>query len=415
MIRSPVIRSLVRSIVLGGAAMLTPLPTRAAPPSRPLAGPVSRAELLDEIADKMHRVQEFLRRERLGGVLLTRVANVSWLTAGIADSHIVITSEIGAASLLITRDGGKYLVASNSEVPRLMAEDLAGLGFQAREHRWYEDAAAEHRLAQLSQLAGNAPIATDVPLGKLRLVADEIAALRSPLTATETAKYRWLGRETAAAVVSVARAIEPGMSEQQIEAMTADALMRRGIRPTVLLIGTDERIARYRHATPTAATLERYAMINVCARRWGLVAAVTRLVHFGPVPPRLRERLQAAGAVNAALWAATGPGRTAGELLEVAKAAYARAGHPREWQQHHQGGAIGYGERDWVARPGDETRIELPQAFAWNPTVTGAKVEDTVLALPDGRIEILTRTPDWPTFTATAGGQKFPTPGILVR
>lgn len=33
----------------------------------------------------------------------------------------------------------KSLVASNSEVPRLMAEDLKGLGYEALEYRWYQD------------------------------------------------------------------------------------------------------------------------------------------------------------------------------------------------------------------------------------------------------------------------------------
>jgi hypothetical protein len=36
------------------------------------------------------------------------------------------------------------------------------------------------------------------------------------------------------------------------------------------------------------------------------------------------------------------------------------------------------------------------QAFAWNPSVAGAKLEDTVIIDGDG-IEIVTVDPDWPT------------------
>ena len=45
--------------------------------------------------------------------------------------------------------------------------------------------------------------------------------------------------------------------------------------------------------------------------------------------------------------------------------------------------------------------MQVDQAFAWNPTAPGAKVEDTVLVRADG-IEVLTVDPRWPT-TRVAG------------
>jgi len=69
--------------------------------------PVTRKELLAEIDIKMNRVQNFLREQHLAGILLTRVNSFSWMTAGIADNEIVITSEVGAASLLVMNDGHK--------------------------------------------------------------------------------------------------------------------------------------------------------------------------------------------------------------------------------------------------------------------------------------------------------------------
>ena len=35
------------------------------------------------------------------------------------------------------------------------------------------------------------------------------------------------------------------------------------------------------------------------------------------------------------------------------------------------------------------------QAFAWNPTIAGTKVEDTAL-LVDGTLDMITTSPDWP-------------------
>ena len=76
--------------------------------------------------------------------------------------------------------------------------------------------------------------------------------------------------------------------------------------------------------------------------------------------------------------------------------AYTDAGYGDDILRHHQGGAIGYRARDWVAHPQSQEVVEERQAFAWNPTVTGTKVEDTALVLGD-RIEVITSTPDWPS------------------
>ncbi len=123
----------------------------------------------------MNRVQNFLRKQHLAGILLTRVNNFSWITAGIADNEIVITSEVGAASLL----------------------------------------------------------------------------------------------------------------------------------------RVDHRVSDYFHHTPTDLQLRKYAIVNVCARRWGLVASVARFVHFGPLDPDLKRKLQAAMKISAEYQAHSKPGLVA--------------------------------------------------------------------------------------------------------
>lgn len=42
------------------------------------------------------------------------------------------------------------------------------------------------------------------------------------------------------------------------------------------------------------------------------------------------------------------------------------------------------------------------QAFAWNPTITGTKVEDTALVIGDN-VELITSTPDWPVIETSGG------------
>ena len=53
-------------------------------------------------------------------------------------------------------------------------------------------------------------------------------------------------------------------------------------------------------------------------------------------------------------------------------------------------------------------------ALALNPTLPGAKIEDTFLVGPR-TAEILTVTPGWPTRRGTAAGASWERPDILVR
>jgi Xaa-Pro dipeptidase len=110
-----------------------------------------------------------------------------------------------------------------------------------------------------------------------------------------------------------------------------------------------------------------------------LHAATTRFAELEPLDEDLLGRTQAVGRVHAAMVAATRPGQTLGDVIAAAQRAYADAGHPEEWRLHHQGGIIGYRGRERIAVPGDPTRIEAGMAFAWNPSIAGAKAEETIL------------------------------------
>jgi Xaa-Pro dipeptidase len=197
-------------------------------------------------------------------------------------------------------------------------------------------------------------------------------------------------------------------------ARIASGLFERGIEPSVLLMAADDRILRYKHAVAQNATLERFGMLNLCSRRWGLCISITRFVHFGPLPQRLQDAFAAAADVNARLLAATKMGVTAATLFATAADAYASRGYPGEELRHHQGGATGYGEREWLATPTGKEQVVNGQAFAWNPSVNGGKIEDTIL-LRDGAIELLTSTPDLPVVSTKAGDLVVNSAGVLIH
>jgi len=137
-------------------------------------------------------------------------------------------------------------------------------------------------------------------------------------------------------------------------------------------------------------------------------------VHFGPIPDDVQARIEACAEVDARITAASRPGKTLDELFHTLQDAYAAVGYPDEWQKHHQGGLIGYQAREYLVNPTDQHVAELNQGFAWNPSITGAKSEDTMLLTVDGP-EILTHTPDWPEQEIIIGDRALPRPEILVR
>jgi antitoxin VapB len=382
---------------------------------RDIPGVATSIELKQEIDLKLARVQSFLAQQNLGGVLLTRVNNYSWMTAGLGDNHIIITSEVGAVSLLILRDGRKFAIASHAEMPRVMAEDLPGMGYEPREFLWYEEQATPNRrLEIIREIAQGQEIGTDVPLPGMRLVDAEFAPLRYQLTESEIKKYRWLGRNTTEAVNAVCRKLQRGMTEREIEAMVSDELMRRGIRPTVLLMGADQRLSRFFHHTPSDNKLDKFIFVNVCARKWGLVISVGRYVYFGTPPEDLRKHMRASAEISARLQANSRPGVKVADLFEMAKKWYAERDFPDGWKPIHMGGAIGYAEREWLAVPGSAETIHESQAFAWNPFVRGTLSFDTIIVHAD-QIENISSTPDWPAMTITVDGKPYRMPDILVR
>jgi Xaa-Pro dipeptidase len=369
--------------------------------------PFTDADLKAEISIKIARLQDFMEQKRYAGILLTQVRNFEWLTGGVGDNQVGRASEFGLASLLLTKDGRKFLVAAHSEIPRLIEDGLGSLGYTPVETPWYEK---PPDLGKLLGLSGT--IGSDVDRNGCTTV--NVAPLRYQLTQAEMLKYRWLGRQSAEAVEEITRAVKTGMTERHIEALIANALMQRGIRPTVLLIASDDRIMRFRHALPSDRAVEKYAMVNICAKKWGLIASVTRFVHFGALDAELRKRLHASAVVNAKYSHALKPGAKISDVFQQATEWYAELGYPGEWKFHHQGGATGYSERDYLVAP-DSTEIVLDhQAFAMNPTVQGTKAEDTIL-VQHKQAENLSVTPDWPKINVELDGMVYESADVLIQ
>ena len=354
---------------------------------------------------KQERIKAFMAEHRLNALILQRVSSFAWATGGAA-SYVNTATTTGEATLFIT-PSGRHLIANNIEATRLEKEEgLAEQGWQFHVGPWYEAPAVADQLVDGSRLGADGPVP-----GALDLSGD-LARLRANLTPAEGQRFRTLGRLCAEAIDSAARAVRPGQTEYEISARLAYEADRRGAQAIVNLIATDERIYDFRHPLPTGKEMERYAMLVLCGRRWGLVCSVTRLVHFGPLPDELRRKAEAVAQIDATFLDATRPGRTLGQIFERATGAYAETGYPGEWELHHQGGPAGYEPREYVATPGSQDLVQAGQVYAWNPSITGCKSEDTILVTDSG-IEVLTAIDGWPAVPASVGGLVFERPAIL--
>jgi Xaa-Pro aminopeptidase len=354
-----------------------------------------------EFQARQRQLDVWLERHALEGVLLWRRQNFSWVTCG-RQNHIANNSPVGVAAILATREQ-MLCLTNNIEAPRILAEELTSTGIEVLSYPWSDQAAARTFLEQV--IAGRRVAEdTDEPgLGlPLPRLPGDFCELRWSLSPWEIARYRHGGRRSAVAMEAAARQLKPGMTEHEAAGLLDHHLHASGCLPLVTLIAADDRIERFRHPIPTRQPIRRHVMLVTCAESAGLISCLTRFVHFGAVDTDLKRKHQAVANIDAAVNLATKPGRTFGEIFSKLQQAYAREGFADEWQLHHQGGSTGYATRETLARPGDSTTVRESQAFAWNPSITGTKSEDTVLVTSDG-VEVLTaHSSDWPSIAGHA-------------
>ena len=202
-----------------------------------------------------------------------------------------------------------------------------------------------------------------------------------------------------------------GQTEIEIEASMRDALGKRNIHSVVSLVAATS-IEQYRHPSPTQNKWQNTLLLVTCAKRGGLIASLSRMISAGEPSDDLKRKTEAAAFVNANLLAETVEGRSGAELYRTAAEAYARSGYEDQIDHHHQGGATGYRTREWVAHPSGQETVLHSQAFAWNPTITGTKVEETVVLTESG-VETITRSPALTYIETMIGGKTYYSPDIF--
>lgn len=344
---------------------------------------------LDEVAAKLGRVRNALEGGGFGGAALRARRNFAWLTAG-GDNHVAQNTEIGVATILVTPQRALVITPIN-EAAHVLEEELAGLEFETVTVPWDDPGAIDRVIRR--RLGQDVRVARDGDL------EPALVGLRSRLTQRELASIAASGALAAAAVTATICGTSPGETELGVAGRLVAELARRGLQAPVLLVASDERIARYRHPIPTAKVARESLMIALVAEHQGLHVALTRLAWLEGRPEADTMRRHAAcQQVDSAFRAATVPGRTLAEVLAAGIAAYTAVGFAGEPRLHHQGGTIAYQPREVIATPAASERVEPSMAFAWNPSITGTKTEDTFLLQAGGPL-LITCDDSWPVTT----------------
>jgi Xaa-Pro dipeptidase len=328
-------------------------------------------------------LRELMEEQSAGALLLSSPANFAWYTGG-ADNRVDHGDPVGVASVLVTRNDA-YILTNNIEAPRMREEQTPEI--EVVEHPWHQEPAA-----LLRELTGGASVGTDSPSTSGPDLSAEISPLRYVLDEDAIEAYRRLGEDTVRAISEAADALSSETDELEAAAELSAACLGRGMFAPVLLAASEERLVRYRHPVPHGGPLGKQAMLVVCAERGGLFVSLTRMIYFeGPDPQTTRRQGACEEILRRMREEATREGSTLARAFQDCRHFYAEAGFPEGWRDHHQGGMAGYASREVIATPDTHQEIREGQAFAWNPSLVGAKAEESFVLGPDGP-EVLTRS-----------------------
>ena len=366
------------------------------------------------VGEALRRCREVAVGAGVPGLVLTSPGAVAWATGGV---NVPIDRAAGTDVVWLAIGPHRAsLLTTNVEAPRIAREHCPGdLGLDLTVVPWF-DATATVRAAADVLAASTEQLGSDGHAGFGVDLSVALTQSRLALDVWERDRIRELGLDATHAVQDALRQWVPGATDRSIAARVVGALEGVGAHAPVLLVGGDERLRSYRHPVATGQPIHHTVMAVLVATRHGQHVALTRYVSSRSVDTALATGLDATRRVHRRALAACRPGAMVGQVVTDLAAAYADVGAEGAWQQHYQGGPIGYAQREFEIAPGQTTSpwwstvLSAGSAVAWNPSLPGgAKDEDTYL-VSEGEPELITCTADWPL----ADEQRPVRPAVLV-
>lgn len=360
---------------------------------------MSTMDRSDNFTFKITQLREILQNRGFEAVEIKTQTNFSYFTRG--RGFIGLASVMACASLIVTMEK-IFLVAENIEASRLYTEQLDNEpSVVVCDYPWDEPS---KRADLLSDIIGGLKVASEADLDS------ELFKLRTVMTPYDLNDYRNLCKTTAEIVEKICMAIKPGITEYELAGALSMKLWSANIEPITLLIAFDERALQYRHPVVTGKALEHYALVAVCGRRNGLIASVTRDVMLRPDEETVQKHAKCAN-VFATFLSELTPGKNLGDIYLEGISSYAEQGYPLEYKAHHQGGLTGFVPREIRANVGVTHIVRSGEVYAFNPSLQGAKCEETVLVTESG-IEIMTHTGNYQYVECHINGNAYMIPTV---
>lgn len=361
---------------------------------------------IDEVREKEQRLKKALEDSGYEAAVIGRADNFAWLTGG-GDSRVISSSEIGFTYILYSAEK-KYAFSLIADIYKVMDEELEGLGYIPVILKWF-DKTKEQAVAE--KIRGMRTV-SDIFIEGADCNPDFFYNLHYPFTKQEIKKCRLLGKMTEEIITNTALKIRPGMTEHQVAGILAGMYAECDISISVMIVGSDERISKYRHCMPSPKHIEKIVLLSPAVRKWGLHANVARMVCFGNIPDDICCKYSAVCDIEAEAISMCTPGTRFSDILERQKKLYDHLGYTDEWHNHFQGGVTGYVVSDPTLCMKETNKVQPYQPYDWFITITGTKGEELSINY-DGNIEVLSVNGIWPSKNYTKNGITIKLPEIL--
>lgn len=359
-----------------------------------------------EIDIKHSRLKSYLKLKNLKGILFSKQTNFLWFTGGKLND--VVKNDDNSSVYLFITENKKYLIATNSDADRVMEEELIGLEFELIKYNWFN----QNIYSSLKKIGIKSKIGADFCTADFYYAENDISDIRRNLTDFEVGRFKRFSLDYAKIITDYCLNLKKGLTERKLAAGLNYECNKMGIRMPTLMVGSDERVFKYKHPCATDKKIDKYVLIATVAEREGICAAITRCLYFGKVPSDLKERLHKTNKIITQLYANSVIGTTFKELFEIIKKAYKEAGYDEEWTKHLQGAISAYKAAEFFVVGDSEIKINNNNILIFFPTILGTKSEDPILVKNDFS-EVTVFDKRWPYEEIEFDGKSFKRPLIM--
>jgi Xaa-Pro aminopeptidase len=354
-----------------------------------------------EIHGRLGAIRRAMKRQRLGGLLLTRPEEVRYASGFTGEDAALLVT---ARRLVLVTDS-RYTEEAAASAP--LAETVLWRG------RLFSFLGAQARRRGIRRLgfdAGHLSVAAHTLLRKAARGVETspaenvVAAIRACKSPWEVRKIHRALRCAETALEGLREELRPGMRESEVRLELEWRMRRAGAQEagfeTIAAAGPNAALP-HAHAGGRRTRRGGLLLLDFGARVDGYCSDLTRVFFFDSIPGLWRRRLEAVLEAQRAGLAALAPGATCAGVDRAAREALAPA--EREAFTHALGHGVGLAVHEAprlsraseeILRPGMVVTVEPGLYY---PRRGGLRIEDMALVTETGarRLSRLSRDPAW--------------------